>query len=118
MDFIAFPIHTGARGWLARSNSPEESILQLLKIMASTPQRGWRSSEEFGLRDTLAAMLSKHDARLAAIKQVNAALEELGIDWVSVENIQFELSDVSHRLSYIMTLSYVGKGSELHRLEV
>ena len=102
-----------------RSSSPEESILQLLKIMASTSQRGWwRGSMKFGLRDTLAVMLSKHDARLDAIKQMNAAFEELGIDWVRVENIQFESSGVPDRLSYLLTLYYTGKGSDVQRLEI
>lgn len=118
MDFIAFPIHTVGRGRLARSSGTEESILQLLKIMARTPQRGWRGSAEFGLRDTLASMLSKHDARLVAIKQANAMLEDLGFEWVHVENIQFEPSDEPHRLSYLITLSFNGKESEAHRLEV
>lgn len=118
MDFIAFPIHTVSKGWLARSNTPEESILQLLKIMVSTPQRGWHGSSVFGMRDTLAPLHSKHGERLTVIKRMNEALEELEINWVRVEDIRLDPSGVSHELSYILTLSYVGKGTETHRIEV
>ena len=119
MDFVAFPLQIGARGRLARSESPAESILQLLRIMATTPLRGWRrGSMEFGLRDALAVVRSKHDARLSAIKQLNHALHELGIDWVSVENIQAERLADAYRTSYVLTLSYTGKGTETHRMDV
>lgn len=118
MDFVAFPLRIGASGWLARSGSSEESILQLLKIMASTPQRGWTGSSVFGLRDTLALMRSRHDLRLAAIKQMNQALEELEVDWVRVENIEPEPASEPHQLSYTVTLAYAGKGVEVHRIEL
>ena len=118
MDFVAFPFRVGARGWLARSASLEESLVQFLAIMARTPERGWAASPSYGSRDALASMQSRHDARLKAIRQMNEMLRELGIDWVRVEDIKFESPDAPHELSYNLILDFMGKGIEMHRIQI
>lgn len=115
MDFVAFPLRIGQRGSLERSVSPEESIVQLIRIMASTPERGWSGSTEFGLRDTLAGLLARPASRLSAIAQLNTALEDLGIDWAQVENIEIEPPNEFGKASYMLTLSYRDKGAEIYR---
>ena len=115
MDFVAFPLRIGQRGSLERSVSPEESVVHLIQIMASTPERGWSGSSEFGLRDTLGGLLSRPGSRLTAIEQLNKALEDLGIDWVRVENIEIEPSNDFGKASYMVTLSFRNRDAEVYR---
>jgi hypothetical protein len=118
LDFLAFPVRIGGNGWLVRSRSPEESIVQVLRILVSTPQGGWPASAEFGMRDVLAGIGPKHGAWLAAIRQVNQTLEDLGIDWVRVEAIAREPAAAPYSLTYAFTLSFAGRGTGTHRIEV
>ena len=71
-----------------RSDSPEESLVQVLRIIMSTPQGGWPGSASFGMRDVLAGPGARRGALLAAVTQLNQTLEDLGIDWVRVEAIE------------------------------
>ena len=115
MDFVAFPLRIGQRGSLERSVSPEESIVHLIRIMASTPERGWSGSSEFGLRDTLAGLIARPASRLTAIEQMNTALGDLGIDWARVENIEIEPPSEFGKASYMLMLSFRNKGAEVYR---
>lgn len=116
MDFVAFPLRIGAQGWLDRSPAPEDGLLRLFEAMIGTPQNGWRGSDSFGLRDALAAAQSKHGERLTLIKQMNRALLDLQIDWVTVQDVEFEPSGELGKMSYALTLFYKGKGVEVHRI--
>jgi hypothetical protein len=118
VDGIAFPVRIGRNGWLVRSHSPAESVIELLRIMVSTSQQGWRSLAAFGMRETLAVLGSKPGAQLTVIKQMNQTLAELGIDWVRVEAIKQEHAPALGSLSYVFTLSFHGQGIEEHRIEV
>jgi hypothetical protein len=118
LDFTAFPVRIGGSGWLVRSESPEESIVQLLRVIVSSPQGDWRGSAAFGMRDTLTGLGAGHAARLAAMTRLNHMLEDLGIDWVRVEAIEREPAAAPHRSAYVFTLSFAGRGSEAHRVEV
>jgi hypothetical protein len=118
LDFIAFPVRIGGNGWFVRSGSPEESIVQVLRIIVSTPQGGWRGAGVFGMRDILAGLGSGHGARLAAVTQLNHMLEDLGIDWVRVEAIEREQATTPQRSAYAFTLSFAGAGTEAHRIEI
>jgi len=106
MDFVAFPFRVGDKGRLVRSSGPEESVTQLLTIMGNTSTRGWSGSTKFGLRETLLAMRSNRDRHLAAIRELNELLQELGIFWVRVENIQPVASEEFYEMSYEVKLSY------------
>src|SRR5262249_17692094 len=116
MDCVAFPVRIGGHGWLERSHDPEESILQMLRMIMSTPQEGWRGTAAFGLRDTLAGLGAKHGAQLAVITQINQTLADLGIDWVRVEAIEREHAPAPYSVAYLLTLSFPGKGTEAHRI--
>ena len=118
MNFVDFPLLVGESGRLAHAAGPEASILKLLEVMARTPRRGWRGAEAFGLRDTLAELQVKYEARLMTIRQINGALDDLGIDWVRVEDIACAPSTGDQSVSYLLTLSYVGKGTEVQELRL
>jgi hypothetical protein len=117
-DFIAFPVRIGQGGWLARSPTPEETVTKLLKIMITTPKKGWRGSSLFGLRELFADLGTKGGLQITAVKQINQALEDLGIEWVRVEKIEVVPPRESSISSYNIVLVYSGKGVEVHPVDI
>jgi hypothetical protein len=118
MEFITFPIRVGENGGLSRAKDRNAGLLQVLGLIAGTPRAGWCGSEHFGARDILVEFQRRADVRLIAIKQINRALEDLGIDWVSVRDIEREPAEDPGVFSYLFTLSYTGQGEEVQRLNV
>lgn len=116
MDYLAFPLRIDPIGRVARSSGAEENLLRLLKIMLTTPARGWPGSENFGLRDALAELPFKFNLRQETVKQINGCLRELGIDWVEVKMIEIDPSGDAYEPAYVFTLIYKGKGEE--RLQI
>jgi len=117
VNFVDCPLLVGEDGRLARAAGPEASIVNLLGVMARTPRRGWRGAESFGLRDALAELQVKYEAGAATVKQINAALEDLGIDWVRVDDIKCEPA-AGGQFSYLLTLSYTGKGTQVEEFRL
>jgi hypothetical protein len=117
-DFIAFPVKIGKRGWFARSGTREKSITRLLKIMLTTPKRGWRGSSVFGMRELIADLAAKRSVQITAAKQLNQALEDLGIDWVRVEKIEVVPPRENSVSSYDISLAYPGKGTDIHPIDI
>jgi hypothetical protein len=118
MEFIAFPIRVDGNGGLSRAKDRSAGVMRVLGVIAGTPRAAWCGSEHFGARDILLELQRRADVRLVAIKQINRALEDLGIDWVCVSDIEREPSGYPGVFSYRFTLSYPGQGEEVQRLEV
>jgi hypothetical protein len=116
MDNLAFPLRIDSIGRMARSNGAEESLLRLLKIMLTTPARGWPGMQDFGVRDALAELRFKFGLRQETVKQINGCLRELGIEWVEVKMIEIDPSSDAYEPAYVFTLFYKGKGVE--RLQI
>jgi hypothetical protein len=116
MDYLAFPLRIDSIGRMARSNGAEENLMRLLKIMLTTPTRGWPGLQDFGVRDALAELPFKFGLRQETIKQINGCLRELGIDWVEVKMIEIDPSSDAYEPAYVFTLFYKGKGVE--RLQI
>lgn len=62
-------------------------MLQLLRVMASTPNGSWPGSPHFGLRDLLEQARTRPELLTFALDQANAALRDLGIFEYSVERL-------------------------------
>src|SRR4051812_33398738 len=62
-------------------------MLQLFRIMASTPNRSWAGSAVFGLRDLLEQARTRPESLRVALETANAALRDLGITAYSVEQL-------------------------------
>jgi hypothetical protein len=118
VEFITFPIRVGVNGELSRSKDRSAGLMQVLGMIAGTPCAGWCGSNHFGARDILQEFQRRADVRLIAIKQINRALEDLGIDWVCVSDIEREPGGDPGVFSYLFTLSYPGQGEEVQRLNV
>jgi hypothetical protein len=118
MDYLAFPLRIDPTGRMARSKGADENLLRLLKIMLTTPARGWPGSEDFGVRDALADLPVKFGLRQETVKRINGSLRELGIDWVEVRVIEIDPSSDAYEPAYVLTLFYKGKGVEIERLPI
>jgi hypothetical protein len=121
MEFMTFPIRVDRDGWLSRSTDRSAGLMQVLGVIAATERGGWRGSEQFGAQEILLEMQRSEGVRLVAIKQMNQALEDLGIDWVRVSDIEHEPSQVPGVFNYLFTLSYSGKSGKedvVQRLEI
>ena len=116
MDYLAFPLRIDPAGRMARSNGAEENLMRLLKIMLTTPARGWPGLQDFGVRDALADLPFKFNLRQETVKRINGNLRELGIDWVEVKMIEIDHSSDTYEPAYVFTLFYKGKGIE--RLQI
>src|SRR5262245_55804933 len=118
MDFVAFPLRVVSSGGLARSSGAEENLLRLLRIMLATPSRGWPGFPNFGIRDLLAELPFKVNARQEAVKQINSSLRELAIDWVEVKKIEIDPVSDAYEPVYLLTLSYKGKGVDIQHIKL
>ncbi len=117
MGFVSFPLRI-KDGRLDATAERAQSIVWLLDLMTSTSEGSWRGSAEFGLREALVAAQAKYDARLVIIRRINQSLLDLGIDWVRVESIEPVTAKELGSLAYLLTLSYRGKGTEVHQIEL
>ncbi|HKX30020.1 MAG TPA: hypothetical protein VJ302_20190 [Blastocatellia bacterium] len=118
MEFIAAPIRIGGNGWLNRSASRTEGLLQVLGIIAGTSQGSWRGSDQFGSRERFLELQTRWEARLAVVNQMNQALDDLGIGWVRVDQIEIQPATEAGSFSYALTLSYADRESDQLRVEL
>jgi hypothetical protein len=118
MDYLAFPLRIELSGGLARSSGAEENLLRLLRVMLITPARGWPGFHNFGIRDLLADLPFKANARREAVKSLNSSLRELAIDWVEVKAIEIDPVSDAYEPVYVLTLSYKGKGVEVQQIKL
>ncbi|MBO0719855.1 MAG: hypothetical protein J2P41_03480 [Blastocatellia bacterium] len=116
MDYLSFPLRIDPIGRLGRSSGAEENLLRLLKLMATTPARGWPGSPNFGIRDSLSEITYKLNVRQETAKRMNECLRELEIDWVEVKTVEVDPASDAYEPSYIFTLFYKGRGIEQQRI--
>lgn len=88
MSFVAFPMRL-EKGFLRRADGPS-AVLALFEVMARTPRGSWPGSIHFGLRDYLQATGAKSVGNKAVLDEMNAALDELGIQNYRVESLARE----------------------------
>lgn len=117
MGFVVFPLQI-VDGQLDRSAGSTESLESLMLVMASTPAPGWRGAAEFGLRELLAEMQYKADARTRAIKGANQALKDLGIEWATVQGIVSEPDPELGSLRYVFKMNSDKYGSLEVRVKI
>jgi hypothetical protein len=116
MDYLSFPLRIDSIGRMGRSIGAEENLLRLLKIMLTTPARGWAGSPNFGIRESLVEIPFKLNARQETVRRINESLRELDIDWVEVRMIEVDPASDAYEPSFIFTLFYKGKGIEHQRI--
>jgi hypothetical protein len=117
MDFVAFPLTFGARGWIARSADRVRCVAQLVKMMLATSQSGWRGSTQFGMREVFAQIGGKQLVPLAAIQQMNQVFEDLGIDWVRVAEIEAIPQEEKGIFSYRMKIVCADDKSDVQQID-
>ncbi|MCI0660033.1 MAG: hypothetical protein L0220_03065 [Acidobacteria bacterium] len=86
--------------------------------MLTTPDRGWPGFPGFGIRDLLAELPFKVNARQEAVKRMNKSLRELTINWVEVKQIEIDSASDAYEPVYLLTLSYRGKGVDVQQIKL
>lgn len=102
MSFIAFPLRLN-NGFLRRSNEAE-AVVNLLRLMATTPGGSWPGSVNFGVRDIFEKARTLADAQKTAMERMNRALIDLGIKGYRVENLVKEAANNRDIDSYVLTI--------------
>lgn len=119
MQLVDFPVRIDRTGKLVRADNSCRSVDKLLAIMLNTSQTGWPGVAGFGVRDALVEFEYKRDTtRKLAIKQINEAFENLGIDWARVEAIEREPAKTSGKSIYIFKVSFSKNEAEDRRVEM
>jgi hypothetical protein len=114
MSFIFFPLRF-REGFLRRT-SEVEAIVNLLRLMATTPGGSWAGSGNFGVRDIFEQARSQADAHKIARERMNRALIDLGITGYRVDSIEKEKEAVSNRDvdNYVVTIVSTVESSKTH----
>src|SRR5262249_6771466 len=77
MSFIAFPLRF-QNAFLQRTGEVE-SVVALVRLMASTPSGSWGGCSDFGVRDIFEGARIQPEAPRIAAEKMNRALEDLEI---------------------------------------
>ncbi len=85
--------------------SEKEAILQLLGVMASTPQGSWAACPSFGLRELLEDGRARPELLQKAVEQANQAFAELGIRGFRLERIVREAGSRPGEEEFLVTAS-------------
>jgi hypothetical protein len=118
MEFIDFPLEIDKTGHFARSGGAETSLLHALKIQLTTPAAGWPGSPGFGLRDLLAELPFKAQARAEIIRRMNENLRDLGVDWAEVKSFEIDPASRTDEPQYVFSIAYRDKGTEIQWLKL
>jgi hypothetical protein len=70
-----------------RRTDEVQAVLSLIRVMATTPHGSWKGCPHFGMRDYFEFARARPELPQAAIKEVNLALNDLGISGLRVESI-------------------------------
>jgi len=119
VNFIGFPVRIAGNGWLRRSPSPEEAVMQVLEIMARTPgDGGWRGVKEFGLRDYMMTMSNRRGLQPEAIQAANRILTDQDIRWLRVDAVEREEGRDPSEGIYRVSVFSAGKGTEILKVRM
>ncbi len=102
-SFLAFPLRL-QDGFLRRSGAAD-AVVSLLQVMAATSYGGWNGCEHFGVREYFEHARKQPELPEAAIHEMNAALEDLGISHIRVASITKDAQSGPDGDAYIVTLS-------------
>lgn len=119
MDLIAFPVRITAAGWMRRSLNADESVIQILEIMARTPgEGGWQGVKEFGLRGYMMTMGNRRGLQPEAIQAANRILTDLGVGWFRIDAIEREDGRDPSESFYRVSVLFPGKGTEVLKVRM
>lgn len=93
-----------------------QAILDLIRVMATTPHGSWKGCPHFGLRDFFEQARVRPDLPQLAIQEVNLALKDLGIVNLQVQKIAKEAQTNRDVDSYsVIIVSRTQTGAEADR---
>jgi hypothetical protein len=82
-----------------------QAILDLIRVMATTPYGSWKGCPHFGLRDFFEQARMRPDLPQLALQEINLALKDLGIVNFEVQKIDKEAQTNRDVDSYAVTIA-------------
>lgn len=116
MSFVAFPLRLGG-AFLRRCEEPD-AIASLVSVMARTPHGSWAGGRHFGLRDFFEEARLRPALPQLAVKELNLALQDLGITNYRVESIARETQTDCDVDSYVLELVPTKGGGQTQSLRL
>lgn len=116
MSFLAFPLRLEG-GFLKRC-SEVNAIVCLVNLMAKTPHGSWIGGAHFGLREFFEEARGQPGLPAQAVKELNLALQELGILDYRVEEIVKEPQMQAEIDSYSLKIVSTAEGGKAHLLHL
>ena len=103
MQYLTFPLRI-EKTFLAKCDG-REAALQMIRAMARTPGGSWKDCPSFGVRDLFEQARRKRELVDAAVRRMNAALEDLGVDAFRVAAIRAESKPEDEEQAYVVELT-------------
>ena len=103
MQFLSFPLRI-EKAFLARCDE-REAVLQLVRAMARTPHGSWKDCPSFGVRDLFEQARNHRELTETAVRQMNAALDDLGVTAFRVAAIRAETAPEAEEQAYVVELT-------------
>ena len=116
MSFIGFPLRL-KKAFLDKCDE-REAVLQLVRIMAQTPNGSWKGSKHFGVRDLFEQARRRREAPREALDEINKALVDLNITHYRVESLVQEAQTKQDVDSYVVTLASTDTEGEIYTITV
>jgi hypothetical protein len=116
MEPLGLPLRVDDRGWLVRS-SPKRVLLDLIRVMALTPEGTWPPDPEFGMRSYFESAW-RTGLPQRAVDALNRSLERLGVFEYRVTAIEKIANHTSAEVSYSVEVVSSGRGQEFLELRL
>lgn len=113
---IAFPLRL--ENSFLRRCGPEEAVVSLIRVMATTPHGSWAGGRHFGIRDLCTQARTRSEVPQEVVQELNRALEELGITSYCVQSIAKEPQSSRDVDSYVIEIVSVSDGSRVETVRV
>lgn len=115
MDSLVVPLRFTPTGRLARGDRID-AVCRVLGAMLATRRADWPEAPWFGLADLVEAINVSVTDQASVGQAMNAALEQLGIDWVQVSAVTVRRGEIgSGEIHLDVALQTAGDGTLVHR---
>jgi hypothetical protein len=115
MDSLVVPLRFEPSGRLSRGDRID-AVSRVLGAMLATRRADWPEAPWFGLADLVEAINVSVTDQASVAQAMNAALDQLGIDWVQVATVSVHRGEISSgELHLDVALQTTDDGTTAHR---
>ncbi len=105
---LALPLRITPEGQLDRA-APLDSLLGMIKVMATTSRRAWPHAPWFGLLEAFSEATTAVTDHPRIALALNAALDGLGVEWARVSSVKRVVSREASERDFEITMLIDGQ---------